>query len=462
MPKTFSRPRLAPSACFLRNRFQLFATPPKLRRVGHRIALLCCLSLCGVACSGCNFVESVILGPSIDTKSVPNAVVGVPYSFKFQASGADLSSWDISATPPGLDFDGGRIKGTPTKGGSFKFEVSVFDYTHDYLKSDSRDFTMLILDITTTGVPNGVANSSYTPTTFSAISAVGTPAWTLSGGSLPASMSFSSAGILDGTPTTAGTYPFSVTVKDQDVPPRSRAREFSLLVQNPTPLLSSLSPTSVVEGGSDFILTLTGSDFVPTSIVRWNGEDRPTFTLNSAQLTAAIPASDIATAGSASVTVSNSAPRGGVSVPLMLPVVAATAFARASLDSAGAEANRPSLLPAISADGRFIAFESEADNLVGGDQNRTADIFLRDTCATATPNCHPSTVLQRDRRRRCQWPKRACSDQRQWTICCLASLASNLVANDFNQRADVFLRDTCHGAPKGCQPLTEKISSPSA
>ncbi len=76
MPKTFSRPRLTPSACFLRNRFQLFATPPKLRRVGHRIALLCCLSLCGVACSGCNFVESVILGPSIDTKSVPNAVVG--------------------------------------------------------------------------------------------------------------------------------------------------------------------------------------------------------------------------------------------------------------------------------------------------------------------------------------------------------------------------------------------------
>ena len=194
-------------------------------RSPYRASLL--PQLCGVACSGCNSVESVILGPSIDTKSVPNAVVGAPYSFKIQASGTDLSSWDISATPPGLDFDGGRIKGTPTKGGSFKFEVSVFDYTHDYLKSDSRDFTMLILDITTTGVPNGVANSSYTPTTFSAIGAVGTPAWTLSGGSLPAGMSFSSAGILDGTPTTAGTYPFSVTVKDQDVPPRSRARLFA-------------------------------------------------------------------------------------------------------------------------------------------------------------------------------------------------------------------------------------------
>jgi len=391
-------------------------------------------------------------------------VVGAPYSFKIQASGTDLSSWDISATPPGLDFDGGRIKGTPTKGGSFKFEVSVFDYTHDYLKSDSRDFTMLILDITTTGVPNGVANSSYTPTTFSAIGAVGTPAWTLSGGSLPAGMSFSSAGILDGTPTTAGTYPFSVTVKDQDVPPRSRAREFSLLVQNPTPLLSSLSPTSVVEGGSDFILTLTGSDFVPTSIVRWNGEDRPTFTLNSAQLTAAIPASDIATAGSASVTVSNSAPRGGVSVPLMLPVVVATAFARASLDSAGAEANRPNLLPAISADGRFIAFESEADNLVGGDQNRTADIFLRDTCATATPNCHPSTVRISSAidGGDANGPSAHAAISADGRFVAFDSLASNLVANDFNQRADVFLRDTCHGAPKGCQPLTEKISSPSA
>jgi Tol biopolymer transport system component len=145
----------------------------------------------------------------------------------------------------------------------------------------------------------------------------------------------------------------------------------------------------------------------------------------------------------------------------MLPVVVATAFARASLDSAGAEANRPSLLPAISADGRFIAFESEADNLVGGDQNRTADIFLRDTCATATPNSTvriSSAIDGGD----ANGPSAHAAISADGRFVAFDSLASNLVANDFNQRADVFLRDTCLGAPKGCQPLTEKISSPSA
>jgi hypothetical protein len=154
MRKTFRRPDF----------LKLWLPLRVFSRGVRRAALLCCLCFGITACSGCNFLESVVLGPSLDTKTVPNGVVGVPYSFKIQSSGADLSNWDISATPPGLEFDDGRIKGTPTQGGTFTFKVSVFDYSDTYVKSDSRSYTMLILDIVTTGVPNGLANSSYAAT----------------------------------------------------------------------------------------------------------------------------------------------------------------------------------------------------------------------------------------------------------------------------------------------------------
>jgi hypothetical protein len=51
---------------------------------------------------------------------------------------------------------------------------------------------------------------------------------------------------------------------------------------------------------------------------------------------------------------------------------------RVSVDSDGDQANGDSILPAISADGRFVAFSSEASNLVGGDSNNLADIFVHD------------------------------------------------------------------------------------
>src|SRR5436305_1591988 len=51
---------------------------------------------------------------------------------------------------------------------------------------------------------------------------------------------------------------------------------------------------------------------------------------------------------------------------------------RVSLSSTGAQANGDSLHAAISADGRVVAFESVATNLVGGDTNAVSDVFVRD------------------------------------------------------------------------------------
>src|SRR5215510_13240353 len=51
---------------------------------------------------------------------------------------------------------------------------------------------------------------------------------------------------------------------------------------------------------------------------------------------------------------------------------------RISVDSSGLQANNSSKRVSISGDGRFVAFESDASNLIPGDTNGSTDIFIRD------------------------------------------------------------------------------------
>jgi sugar lactone lactonase YvrE len=85
----------------------------------------------------------------------------------------------------------------------------------------------------------------------------------------------------------------------------------------PTPALTALSPSTVAAGSADFTLTVNGSGFVGSSLVRWNGGDRPTTYLSStSQLNAAISAADVVGGGPFSVTVFT--PSGGTSSPITL------------------------------------------------------------------------------------------------------------------------------------------------
>src|SRR5438034_1130912 len=88
----------------------------------------------------------------------------------------------------------------------------------------------------------------------------------------------------------------------------------------PPPTLHSLSPASIVAGAADFGLTVNGSNFVSTSVVRWNGSNRATTFVSSTQLVSTILASDAALAGMAQVNVVNPAPGGGTSNTLPLTI----------------------------------------------------------------------------------------------------------------------------------------------
>jgi hypothetical protein len=71
-----------------------------------------------------------------------------------------------------------------------------------------------------------------------------------------------------------------------------------------------------------------------------------------------------------------------VSDPL---AASAQGLTRVSVASDGTQAGGPSFAPALSADGRFVGFASDASNLVAGDTNGVADIFVHDRVTGPRP-----------------------------------------------------------------------------
>ena len=103
----------------------------------------------------------------------------------------------------------------------------------------------------------------------------------------------------------------------------SDALEFTIIAPNPAPSLASLNPPDVEAGSGAFTLVVAGTGFVENSEVRWNGSARPTTFVSSTELHADIPASDVASEGSAQVTVFNPPPGGGTSSAATVNITAA-------------------------------------------------------------------------------------------------------------------------------------------
>jgi uncharacterized protein (TIGR03437 family) len=112
----------------------------------------------------------------------------------------------------------------------------------------------------------------------------------------------------------------------------SNSLPFTVIQSNPIPTASVISPSSVAAGSTGLTLTVQGSGFVSGATVRWNGNDRATTYVSAAQLTAAIPASDLANPGSATVTIFNPAPGGGLSGGLMFTITPAVSVSISTLD----------------------------------------------------------------------------------------------------------------------------------
>ena len=121
---------------------------------------------------------------------------------------------------------------------------------------------------------------------------------------------------------------------------------------------------------------------------------------------------------------------------------------RVSVASDGAQGNGPSTLPSITADGRFVAFESGATNLVPGDTNGEDDIFVHDRATgVAGDRTSEAEAISASGRYVAFW-----------------SMATNLVPNDTNVLGDIFVHDlqtgettrvsvSSTGAPQNGEPV---------
>ena len=114
---------------------------------------------------------------------------------------------------------------------------------------------------------------------------------------------------------------------------------------------------------------------------------------------------------------------------------------RLSVDSHGRQANGSSWFPAISADGRYVAFQSLALNLVRGDTNKLSDVFVRDltTGKTTRVSVDSRGAQARCKADSCESTSPVLSAHGRYVA--FQSSATNLVPHDTNRLGDVFVHD---------------------
>jgi hypothetical protein len=206
------------------------------------------------------FTITVTGGLSITTGTLPNASLNVSYSQTLGAAGGILPySWALTsgALPKGLALSAaGAISGTPAASGTFQFTVTVTDSAQ---LTASQQFTLVVsgggLAITTATLPGGKAGTTYNQTLTAS---GGTPpyAFAVSAGALPPGLTLAGAGI-SGTPTTPGTYSFTIEVTDSNA--ATATQQFTIVITGVVITTAPLLPSAAVGTAYSQTLSATGS-----------------------------------------------------------------------------------------------------------------------------------------------------------------------------------------------------------
>jgi hypothetical protein len=137
---------------------------------------------------------------------------------------------------------------------------------------------------------------------------------------------------------------------------------------------------------------------------------------------------------------------------------------RITVTSDGSPVNAHSRDSAISADGRYVAFDSQATNLLSGTDacgGLSSCVFLRDTCIGVPSGCTPTTTLVSVTTGGMATGGGAPAMSANGRYVDFDSHSPNIVSGETSSLGDVFLRDTCNGAPPACSLGSIVVSVPS-
>jgi hypothetical protein len=210
------------------------------------------------------------------TSSLQAGQVGAAYSHMIQATGGTTPyHWSISSgtLPAGLTLSAttGTISGTPTTSGSFAFTAKVTDSTSPTAQTATKSLTITVasgaspVEITTSSLPSGQVAVAYS-TTLAAIDGISPYKWSITSGALPAGLTLTAGtGAISGSPTTSGTFSFTVHVADSASSPTSASRTLNIAVAAASTysvmLKWTASPSPGVSGYNVYRCTTTGTGY---------------------------------------------------------------------------------------------------------------------------------------------------------------------------------------------------------
>lgn len=201
----------------------------------------------------------------ITTTSLRNGTIAATYSASLTANGgATPYTWTIvsGTLPSGITLSSnGVLGGVPTATGSYPFTVQVKD-AESVAQIVSVPLSLMItpavLSITTSTLPEGSEGNTYSAS-LTANGGTSPYSWSLASGALPLGVSLSTAGVLSGTPTAAGTFTLAVQAKDSSATPQIATTSLSLTVMPPPLQVSTASvPSATTNAAYSAGLAATG------------------------------------------------------------------------------------------------------------------------------------------------------------------------------------------------------------